>query len=44
MTYRPGRSVDQSSGTIGRGAGRFDTQADSFVNPGDIITIDERLF
>ena len=36
--------ADQSSVTIGRGACRFDTQADSFVNPGDIITIDERFF
>ena len=44
MPYRPGRSVDQSSVTIGRGAGRFDTQADNFVNPGNIITIDERFF
>ena len=36
--------ADQSSMTIGRGACRFDTQAGSFVNPGDIITIDERFF
>jgi polysaccharide export outer membrane protein len=36
--------ADQSGMTIGRGACRFDTQADSFVNPGDIITIDERFF
>jgi polysaccharide export outer membrane protein len=36
--------ADRSSVTIGRGACRFDTPADSFVNPGDIITIDERFF
>ena len=36
--------ADQSSMTIGRGACRFDTQADSFVNRGDIVIIDERFF
>ena len=36
--------ADQSSMMIGRGACRFDTQADTFVNPGDIVTIDERFF
>jgi len=36
--------ANQSSATIGRGACQFDTQADSFVNPGDILTIDERFF
>ena len=36
--------ADQSSMAIGRGACRFDAQADSYVNPGDIITSDERFF
>jgi hypothetical protein len=36
--------AEQSSMTIGRGACRFDTRADGFVNPGEIITIDERFF
>jgi protein involved in polysaccharide export with SLBB domain len=36
--------ANQSSMTIGRGDCRFDTQADSVVNPGDIITIAERFF
>ena len=36
--------ADQSSATIGRGDCRFDTRADTFVNPGDIITIAERFF
>ena len=36
--------ADQSSATIGRGDCRFDSRADTFVNPGDIITIAERFF
>jgi protein involved in polysaccharide export with SLBB domain len=36
--------ADRSSATIGRGDCRFGTQADTFVNPGDIITIAERFF
>ena len=36
--------ADRSSVTIGRGDCRFATQADTFVNPGDIITIAERFF
>ena len=36
--------ADQSSATIGRGDCRFDTRADTFVNPGDIITVAERFF
>jgi protein involved in polysaccharide export with SLBB domain len=36
--------ADRSSATIGRGDCRFATQADTFVDPGDIITIAERFF
>jgi protein involved in polysaccharide export with SLBB domain len=36
--------ADRSSVTIGRGDCRFATQADTSVNPGDIITIAERFF
>jgi polysaccharide export outer membrane protein len=36
--------ADRSSATIGRGDCGFATQADTFVNPGDIITIAERFF
>jgi protein involved in polysaccharide export with SLBB domain len=36
--------ANQSSATIGRGDCRFATQADTFVKPGDIITIAERFF
>lgn len=36
--------ADRSSVTIGRGDCRFATQADTFVNPGDIVTIAERFF
>lgn len=36
--------ADQSSATIGRGDCRLATQADTFVKPGDILTIAERFF
>ena len=36
--------ADRSSATIDRGDCRFATQADAFVNPGDIIIIAERFF
>jgi protein involved in polysaccharide export with SLBB domain len=36
--------ADQSSVTIGRGGCRLTTQADTFVKPGDILTIAERFF
>jgi protein involved in polysaccharide export with SLBB domain len=36
--------ADQSSATIGRGDCRFATQANTFVKPGDILTIAERFF
>jgi protein involved in polysaccharide export with SLBB domain len=36
--------ADQSGVTIGRGACRFATRADTIVRPGDIITIAERFF
>jgi polysaccharide export outer membrane protein len=35
--------ADQSGVTIGRGDCRFETQAYSFVDPGDIITVAERF-
>ena len=36
--------ANRSSVTIGRGDCRFATQADTFVNPGDIVTVSERFF
>jgi protein involved in polysaccharide export with SLBB domain len=36
--------ADQTGVTIGRGDCRLEMQADGFVNPGDIINIDERFF
>ena len=36
--------ADRSDVTIGRGDCHFATQADTFVNPGDIITVTERFF
>jgi polysaccharide export outer membrane protein len=36
--------ADRSSTTIGRGGCRLETQADTIVEPGDILTITERFF
>jgi hypothetical protein len=36
--------ADQSSVTIGRGGCQLATQADTFIKPGDIVTIAERFF
>ena len=36
--------ADQSSVTIGRGGRRLATRADTFVKPGDVLTIAERFF
>ena len=36
--------ADRSSVTIGRGDCRFATQADTLINPGDIISIAVRFF
>ena len=36
--------ANRSSMTIGRGDCRFATQADTFVNAGDIVTVSERFF
>ena len=36
--------ANRSSMTIGRGDCRFQTRADTSVNPGDIITVSERFF
>jgi protein involved in polysaccharide export with SLBB domain len=36
--------ANRSSMTIGRGDCRFETRADTSVNPGDIITVSERFF
>ena len=36
--------ADRSSATIGRGGCRLATQADTFVKPGDILTVAERFF
>ena len=36
--------ADRSDVTIGRGDCHFATQADTFVKPGDIITVTERFF
>jgi len=36
--------ADQSSVTIGRGGCRLATRADTFVKPGDVLTIAERFF